>query len=107
MNDGVGIIWGDFAKIEVKTIYSFLKKEATKEVAKKVIDCITQEVKILANQPFLGPIEKELTNRERAFRCLIYRKYKIIYWINPDQNQIEIWDVFDSRQEPLKIKRTK
>ncbi len=31
----------------------------------------------------------------------------MIYWINPDQNQIEMGDVFDSRQEPLKIKRTK
>ena len=104
---GLTIFWTDFAKIEVKTIYIFLKKETTKEVAKKVIDGITQEVKILTNQPFLGQLEKVLSDRERAYRCLIYSNYKIIYWINLEQNQIEIWDVFDSRQEPLKIKRTK
>ena len=104
---GLTIFWTDFAKIEVKIIYSFFKKYSSKEVAKKVVNGITQEVKILINQPFLGQIEKALNESEKEFRYLISSNYKIIYWVNNSKNQIEIWDVFDCRQEPLKIKRTK
>ena len=48
-----------------------------------------------------------IRDRTKEFRHLICGNYKIIYWINLDKNQIEIWDVFDCRQELLKIKRTK
>lgn len=104
---GLKIYWTDLAKVEVKSIYIFLKREANLEVAKKITDGITQEAKALVNLPYLGQIEQQLIDRTREFRYLIYSNYKIIYWINLDKNQIEIWDVFDCRQEPLKIKRTK
>ena len=38
---------------------------------------------------------------------LTVKKYKIIYWFNKDKNRIEISDVFDARQNPIKIKRQK
>lgn len=104
---GLTIYWTDFAKTEVKLIYVFLKTEATIVVAKKITKAITDEVKLLINQPYIGQIEQQLIDCSREFRFLIYNNYKIIYWINLDKNQIEIWDVFDCRQEPLKIKRTK
>ena len=104
---GLKIYWTNLAKIEFKSIYVFLKRGANIALAKKIIQEITTEVKLLINQPYLGQIEQQLTGSSREFRSLIYSKYKIIYWINLDKNQIEIWDVFDCRQEPLKIKRTK
>jgi plasmid stabilization system protein ParE len=104
---GLKIYWTDLSKIEVKSIYIFLKRKAGKEVAKKVTNDITIEVKRLMSLPYLGQIEDSLKNNTQEFRYLIYGNYKIIYWINLDKNQIEIWDVFDCRQEPLKIKRTK
>jgi plasmid stabilization system protein ParE len=39
----------------------------------------------------------------RNFRYILYKSYKIIYWFNEDRNAIEIVDVFDSRQNPIKI----
>lgn len=104
---GLKIYWTDLAKIGVKSIYIFLKRKAGKEVAKKVTSEITSEVKSLMNLPYLGQIEDSLQNKTREYRFLIYGNYKILYWINLDKYQIEIWDVFDCRQEPLKIKRTK
>ena len=95
------------AKIEVKSIYVFLKIGVNAAVAKKITKEISIETKILASQPYLGQIEESLTDRTKEFRYLIYSNYKIIYWINLDKNQIEIWDVFDCRQESLKMKRTK
>lgn len=104
---GLKIYWTDLAKIEVKSIYVFLKRGANISVAKKITKEITAEAKLLINQPYLGQIEESLNDRTKEFRYLIYSYYKIIYWINLDKNQIEIWDVFDCRQEPLKMKRTK
>lgn len=101
------IYWTDFAKVEVKSIYVFLKREANIALAKKITKEITDEVKLLMSQPYLGQIEQQLIGSSREFRYLIHSNYKIIYWINLDKNQIEIWDVFDCRQEPLKMKRTK
>ncbi len=104
---GLKIYWTDIAKIETKSIYVFLKSEANITVAKKIINEIANEVKRLIYQPYLGQIEQQLISGSREFRSLIYSNYKIIYWVNLDKNQIEIWDVFDCHQEPLKIKRTK
>jgi plasmid stabilization system protein ParE len=104
---GLKIYWTDLAKMEVKSIYVFLKRGASIAVAKKITREITEELKRLINQPYLGQIEQQLTGSSREFRSIIYSNYKIIYWINLDKNQIEIWDVFDCHQEPLKIKRTK
>ena len=96
----------DLAKMEVKSIYVFLKRSAKIAAAKKITQEITDEVKQLINQPYLGQIEQQLIGSSREFRSIIYSNYKIIYWINLDKNQIKIWDVFDGRQELLKIERT-
>jgi hypothetical protein len=37
----------------------------------------------------------------------IYNYYKIVYWINSDFKRIEIANVFDCRQDPVKINETK
>lgn len=104
---GLKIYWTDLAKIEVKSIYVFLKRGANIAIAKKITEEITDEVKLLINQPYLGQIKQQLIGSSREFRSLIHNSYKIKYWVNLDKNQIEIWDVFDCRQELLKMKRTK
>jgi len=48
-----------------------------------------------------------LKDRKQTFRYLVYKNYKIIYWVNQVKNHIEITDVFDERQNPTKVKRTK
>ena len=66
-----------------------------------------KETDILESNPYIGQIEESLRDRTKEFRYLVRNNYKIIYWTNLDKNQIEIWDIFDCRQDPLKIKRTK
>ena len=101
------VYWTDFAKMELQLIYEFLKTNATIVVAKNTINDITNEVKLLSNHPYLGKVEDLLLDRSRVFRVLISKDYKVIYWINTNKNQIEIWDVFNCKQNPVKIKRTK
>jgi plasmid stabilization system protein ParE len=41
----------------------------------------------------------------RGFRYMIYKNHKIIYLVNLEENLIEIYDVFDTRQNPIKMNR--
>ena len=100
------IYWTDFSKKELQNIFEYYKKNATLKVAKRLVTGIAKETLKLKEQPEIGQIEELLTDRPNKFRYLVYKNYKIIYWINKAENRIEINDVFDSRQNPIKIERT-
>lgn len=72
-----------------------------------MVDGIYGETLKLRKQPKSGQAEELLKKRKQEFRYLVYKNYKIIYWINNQENRIEINDVFDTRQNPVKIKRSK
>lgn len=74
---------------------------------KKLVIEIAKETLKLTEQPEIGQEEELLLNNSKDFRYLIFKNYKIIYWINLKENWIEILDVFDTRQNPVNIKRTK
>ena len=102
------IYWTDFSKQELKEILNNYKQKVNITVAQNLVLGITDEVKILKNQPEIGQVEVLLENDNREFRYLLYRNnYKIIYWLNVGQNRIEIFDVFDTRQNPVIIYRNK
>ena len=101
------IFWTDFSKKELKNIFTFYKEKASLNVAKTIVIEITTEAKKLKKQPTIGQEEELLENDSRKFRYLVSTNYKIIYWINQEKNRIEIFDVFDTRQSPLKMKRAK
>jgi hypothetical protein len=48
-----------------------------------------------------------LHKRKEKFGFMVYKNYKIIYWINEPENRIGIVDVFDTRQNSIKLKRNK
>lgn len=104
---GLTIYWTAFSEKELQNIFSYYQEKANIRVATEITEGIVNETDILEYNLYIGQIEETLRDRTKEFRHLIHGNYKIIYWINLDKNQIEIWDVFDCRQEPLKIKRTK
>ncbi|NCT08828.1 MAG: type II toxin-antitoxin system RelE/ParE family toxin [Flavobacteriia bacterium] len=101
------IFWTDFAKAELNKIYKYLKENASLEIAKNENKKIVQSTLRLSKQPEIGQIEPMLIERKMEFKYLLHQTYKIIYWVNFKQNRIEIMDVFETYQQPKKIKRTK
>ncbi len=101
------IYWTDFSKNELNKIFSYYKENASLRVAKNLILGIVNETTILKIHPNIGQIEELLENRKQEFRYLIYKNYKIIYWVNSNKNCVEISDVFDTRQNPVKVKNIK
>lgn len=104
---GLKVFWTAFAKKQLKIIFEYYKENTSKTVARKIIIGIVNETIILKKQPFQGQIEELLKSNSREIRYFIYKNYKLIYWFNNSKNQIEILDVFDTRQNPTKIDREK
>ena len=101
------IYWTQFTEKELQKIFEYQRKKASYRVARLLIDGIYNETQKLKKQPKIGQVEELLKDRKQDFRYLVFKNYKIIYWINTQQNWIELNDVFDTRQNPIKITRTK
>ena len=102
----LAIKWTDFSKKELYKIFDYYKTHISLKTAKKIVKGITSDVNILINHPEVGQIEELLKEHKENFRFLLSkRNYKIIYWINSKNNTIEIVDVFDVRQNPVKMNK--
>ena len=101
------IFWTAFAKRELRNIFDYYKIKASPRIAKKLITEIVVHSNILDFQNKIGQKEELLSDRKENFRYLVYKNYKIIYWFNDPKNRIEIVDIFDTRQNPIKIEREK
>ncbi|MBY0245243.1 MAG: type II toxin-antitoxin system RelE/ParE family toxin [Sphingobacteriaceae bacterium] len=104
---GLVIFWTNFAKNELKNIYKYHQKFASTSIAKKLVSELAIQTKSLFNLPEIGQIEVLLKSKPQKFRYLIHKNYKIIYWTNIKKNRIEIVNIFDCRQNPIKITRNK
>ena len=100
---GLKLYWTDFAKHELQKIFSYCKDNASLKVAKTIVLGIENKTTILSSHPNTGQREELLKNCSQNFRYLIFKNYKIIYWNNTKKNRIDITDVFDTRQNPVKL----
>lgn len=103
---GLTIYWTEFAEKELESIFEYYHEVAGLRIAQKIVNGIFNRTLSLKDQPEIGKVEELLQGRKQEFRYLVYKNYKIIYWINRKQNRIEINDVFDTRQNPVKISRS-
>lgn len=101
------IIWSEFAETQLDEIYEYYEKKASPRIAKKLLKGIINEPKKLIKTPQIGQEEELLKQREIHYRYLVYRNYKLIYSVDTENGFIKIADVFDTRQNPPKLKRIK
>ena len=103
----IKVYWTQFAKTELKSIFDYYKINASLKIASSLVTGIIDKGDTLSSLVAVGQKEEFLADRKEEFRYLIFKNYKIIYWINKNKNRVEITDVFDVRQNPLKLKRQK
>jgi plasmid stabilization system protein ParE len=98
------VFWSNFAKNKLEEIFDFYKLKASLKVAKKIVNGIVNQTIDLNKTPARGQIEDIFKDDDREFRYLVYTNYKIVYYINLKTNQIIIANVFDTRQNPEKLR---
>ena len=99
----VRIVWSEQSERQLKDIFDYYSIEVSPRIANKVINRILDRVSILESNPLAGTKEELLYDYPVEYRYLVERNYKIIYWRLEDM--IIIASVFDSRQNPEKIKK--
>jgi len=101
------VYWTEFAKTELKKIFDYHNENVSLGIARQITTQIVEKTDDLSIFIEMGAIEGLLSDRLQEFRYLVSKNYKIIYWVNKDKNRIEIIDVFDTRQNPVKMGRNK
>ena len=80
----------------------FISKEVSLEKLMEIRDQILNSTDILIKHPKLGKKEEYLEHLKFGHRRIIEGHYKIVYKI--EKKTIYITDIFDTRQQPVKMK---
>jgi len=96
------VLWTKFALDSLSDIYSYYKNNVSVNIASNIRNSILSSTNQLQKHYQSGQIEEFLMGLNEGHRYIIRGNYKIIYKV---LNQtVYITDVFDSRQNPEKIK---
>ena len=98
------IVWSEFAEWNLDQIYGYiLSKSLSQRLAKRYMLKLILRVEQLQEFPFSGRKELLLTKLGKDFRYLVFKDYKIIYFVQ--NSAIYISDIFHSKLSPEKIKK--
>ena len=95
--------WTQYSKNERK-IFLYFKNKSNLKTAKNIVEEISSQVLIIEKYPFIGQKEELQIDSKQDFYYFSHSNYKIIYYVDLEKNLVEIVDIFDTYQEPLKIK---
>ena len=97
------VFWTQFAESKLEDIYLYYCEKASERIATRLVNEIINRSLELEKSPLIGQKELLLSGRHLEFRYLVFKNYKIIYFINHSERRIEIVNLFDCRQDPQKM----
>ena len=98
----IKVFWTQTALNNLEDIFEYHKFKTSALLAGKLVKRIVQTTILLQKSPELGRKEELLHHRKYEYRFIVEGHYKIIYWL--EDNYVKIAAVFDTRQDPGKIK---
>ena len=98
------IFWSNQAKKQLREVFKFYKETTSIELAEKVKNRLIQKPTILLEHPELGQEETNEAVAGMGFRYLVESHHKIVYKLYPSESIILIAAVFDTRQNPDKLR---
>lgn len=98
------IEWTLSAQKDLKKLFKFYVRTANKEIAHKIKNEIISSTSILEFGSAIGQIEELIAHKRQGHRYILMHHCKIIYIPKNHENIIYITHVFDTRQNPKKLK---
>ncbi len=98
------IYWSHFAEEKLKEIFEYYKINVNINVAENLVIGIVEAASEIKNHPFAGQKEDLLKDRIQEYRYIVFKSYKIIYWVDESNKMILISHVFDTRRNPEQLK---
>ncbi len=99
----IKVFWTQTALNNLEDIFEYHKFKASINIARKLVKKLVDSTIQLQKSPKIGRVEELLKHRKYEYRFIVVGNYKIIYWV--EDNLIKIAAVFDTRQNPEKIKK--
>lgn len=99
------VIWSNFAEKQLDEIFDYYSTNASLRIAQELLISLIHSTELIADNPYIGQVEELLKERSEQYRYLVQGNYKIIYSVDREQVSIKIADIFDTRQNPVKMKR--
>jgi len=99
------VFWTKFALNSLSDIYKYYQENVSLTISQNIKDSVLSSSRQLEKQFHSGQIEELLIDLDEGHRYILRGNYKIIYKIY--NHKIYITDVFDTRQNPEKIKNRK
>ena len=96
------IIITDKAKINIINIFDYLELKWNLKVKTKFAFKLNEMIKLIKINPDIFPISEK---NKRLRKCVVTKQSTLYYSFN--SNQIIIVSLFDTRQDPKKIKKIK
>lgn len=76
------VYWTQFAEDKLEDIFVYYKFKVGIKVAKDIANGIIDTTVVLDKNPYIGQREELLDKRRKDFHYLIFKNYKIIYWVD-------------------------
>lgn len=100
------VYWTQFAEDKLEDVFSYYMEKTSEKIALRLVNGIIDKSLELEKNPLIGQKEMLLSDRIQEFRYIVYKNYKIIYWVNESKQRVEIVNLFDCRQNPFKMNET-
>lgn len=101
------VVWSNFAETELDRIFIYYADNVSNNLAQKAVSEIIIDTIKLGENSEIGQLEPRISSQSKVYRYIVCQNYKIIYYIDIDLKQVRILDVFDARQNPIKLDRSK
>ena len=96
------VVWSAWALQQLDEIHAWYRTQASAAVADHIVEDILAVTRLLEQFPYGGQVEPWLAQQGLGHRRVVVGNYKVVYRVLEDE--VRIVDVFDSRQDPLKMK---
>ena len=96
------IILSPEAENKLEEITEYLLSEWGNKVKKDFLSKLTSKIEQISLQPESCPKSKELGG---VYKCVVTKHNTFYYRINSNKNILEVITIFDTRQNPNKLKK--
>lgn len=95
------VIWSKRSQNDRKEIFRYWnKRNKSNAYSKKLNKLFKEAIRLIAEYPKIGKITDD-----KSIRIKIVKDYLLIYETDDQQGQLVILTIWDSRQDPEKVKR--
>lgn len=98
----MSLVFTEQALISLEETLDFISPNVSSELLHELSDTILESCETLLHQPLQGQEEPYLLHLGLGHRRLVVGHFKIVYRV--DEHYIFVTDIFDSRQNPKKMK---